>query len=162
MVCAFTEDAWNSNISCFYRCLKPGGVLQLLEIDVLRVISEDLSTPPETTRWMKALTELCHSRNIGPEAIVNIPGILKKTGFEDIQIQKKPVYQNGDAGKEARNASLGSQRALKFPLLKAGGFGIATTAAEFDAFMDKMEEEWATYEFAWLWISWTARKPSRQ
>ncbi|KZP00123.1 S-adenosyl-L-methionine-dependent methyltransferase [Calocera viscosa TUFC12733] len=159
MVCAFTEDAWQSNISGFYRCLKPGGVLQLLEIDVLRVMPDDLPTPPLTTRWMKALVSLCQSRNIGPQAIVNISDTLNKAGFEDIHMQKKPLYQNGEAGKEARDASIGSQRALKFPFLKAGGFGIAKTAAEFDAFMDNMEDEWATSEFAWLWMSWTARKP---
>ncbi|KZT60175.1 S-adenosyl-L-methionine-dependent methyltransferase [Calocera cornea HHB12733] len=162
MVCAFTENAWDSNISCFYRCLKPGGVLQLLEIDVLRVMSDDLPCPPLTARWMKALVALCQSRDIGPHAIVDIPEILKRTGFEDIQFQKKPLYQKGAAGKEARDASIGSQRALKFPFLKAGGFRIANTAAEFDDFLDKMEEEWATHEFAWLWLSWTARKPMHQ
>ncbi|EJU06521.1 S-adenosyl-L-methionine-dependent methyltransferase [Dacryopinax primogenitus] len=159
MVCAFTEDAWNTNIAGFYRCLKPGGQIQLLEIDILRVMSDHLPTPPLTTQWMKALHALCKARNIGPHAIVDVPDILKKVGFEDTQTRKQPMYQNGEAGKAARYASLGSQRALKVPFLKAGGFGIAQTPAEFDTFMDQMEEEWATYEFAWLWIGWTAKKP---
>ncbi|EJU06522.1 S-adenosyl-L-methionine-dependent methyltransferase [Dacryopinax primogenitus] len=159
MVLAFTEDAWKKTIAGFYRALRPGGRVQLVEVDLLRVLYPEVITPPYTARWLEGVRQLCGLRGVKPQAIVQIPELLKEAGFVDIQIKISPRYTKGDTGKATRDTAIGSQRGLKGPFLKAGGFGIGRTDAEFDAYLDKVEEEWATTDFAWMWTRWTGRKP---
>ncbi|KZT60174.1 S-adenosyl-L-methionine-dependent methyltransferase [Calocera cornea HHB12733] len=159
MIVAFTEDAWKRVIAEFYRALRPGGCLQLVEVDLLRVLYPEAITPPQTAKWLEGVRSLCGMRGIKPQTICKIPELLKATGFVDIQIKVSPRYTGGEQGKFTRDTAIGSQRGLKGPFLKAGGFGIANTSGEFDAFLDTVEKEWATTDFAWMWTRWTATKP---
>ncbi|KZP00124.1 S-adenosyl-L-methionine-dependent methyltransferase [Calocera viscosa TUFC12733] len=159
MVVAFTEDAWKRAITGFYRVLRPGGRLQLVEVDLLRVLYPEAITPPQTARWLEGVRSLCGMRGVKPQTIAEIPELLKDAGFVDIKIKISPRYTGGEQGKFTRDTAIGSQRGLKGPFLKAGGFGIAESSEEFDRYLDTVEEEWATTDFAWMWTRWTATKP---
>lgn len=76
MAVSFTYEQWSTVLGDYFKLLKPGGYLQLLEIDFHQVSGR---------RWgMWAMNWLCKlgaMRKINIEIVANLPQLLKDTGF---------------------------------------------------------------------------------
>jgi len=156
MVAAFSRQAWKSCISEFYRVLKPGGCLQLEEIDFLGVL-EEAHVPPLTERFWKGARVLCEARGVSSDCLLRIPGLLIDAGFTDLRAIKNRIPYGRD--ENARKVGIGAWKGMKVPFLKAGGFDVARTSQDYDQFMDQVEEEWRTSNFTRTYVTWIGRKP---
>ncbi|KZT60176.1 S-adenosyl-L-methionine-dependent methyltransferase [Calocera cornea HHB12733] len=156
MVAAFSKDAWKQCISEFYRVLKPGGWLRLEEIDFLGVLEQE-AIPPLTDRFWKGARVLCEARGVSSDCLLRIPTLLEEVGFSDLQPIVTRIPYGSD--ENARRVGIGAWKGMKVPFLKAGGFDVARTSEEYDAFIDQVEEEWETSNFTRTYITWIARKP---
>ncbi|KAL1928500.1 hypothetical protein VTP01DRAFT_2856 [Rhizomucor pusillus] len=82
LVAALTRDGWNNCLSELFRVLKPGGWLELKEVDV-EVASR--VGPPTMVHLMQILANLVKSRGMVPGIGAELPELLQTYKFQDIR-----------------------------------------------------------------------------
>ncbi|KZT60181.1 S-adenosyl-L-methionine-dependent methyltransferase, partial [Calocera cornea HHB12733] len=143
LIGAFSASAWQQTISELNRVIKPGGWVHLEELDVTRVASADLGpVPPLSAKFLNAFGGLCRERNVAPETVGRVSKLLMEVGFVDLKMTSIIVNTGGEEGKDVRGPWAGAWRGMEGPILQLGGGGMASTPAEYRAFMDSVEEEW--------------------
>jgi len=156
---AFSSDAWKTCAEQYFRVLKPGGIIQLQEYDVLWTMGHDIVMPPYSVRALNALRQLCGLKNIDPDMYPKIAGLLTAAGFVDVQISKMDIpLAKGGKATDALRSSIDAWRGMKGAVIKLGGLGMAETDEQFDVFLEAMAEEWRQGDFSMPYIIWTARK----
>ncbi|KZT60177.1 S-adenosyl-L-methionine-dependent methyltransferase [Calocera cornea HHB12733] len=158
MVAAFSVDGWRKAISGFYRVLKPGGYIKLEEIDFLCILPGPVAVPPLTSKFCEGSKVLCAKRDVGADTLLNITALLEEAGFEMVDETRRAIHLGGQVN-HARDAFIGAWRSMKGPFVQSRVIDGAHTDMEYDDFLDQIEQEWRTTDFARTWCNWTARKP---
>nr|GAT54630.1 predicted protein [Mycena chlorophos] len=143
-----------------FRVVRPGGWVQFLEM-VPEHVGE--TGRPNTDKLIALMQAVGKARNIYLGCAYNLPKMLADAGFVDIQQE----WRTQKIGKSVEEDSAQKEnmmelfRGMKTPVLKAGGFGMVSSEAEYDALLEGMDREWeempaTDHDVAAIW----ARKPS--
>ena len=94
MVAAFTSEQWRKVLGDYFKLLKPGGYLQLLEFD-----SQNIKYGPWGTWARRWFFELSRKRNINLNIAADLPRLLEELGFTLISRDKREptfptIYRN--------------------------------------------------------------------
>ena len=142
---ALTGLQWRAALSEFYRVLKPGGAVQLVETGSYENMP-GLSSMPATRKAYDAASAVMDARGLlGYRCTREIPAILKEVGFSDVDDK---VYrmtlgkQWGDMGVTGSKVWLNALRAIGATLLEMGGLGFCSSLAELEELLDRTKEEW--------------------
>jgi hypothetical protein len=161
LLLALQVHEWPMALQELHRVIRPGGWVQLAESTAW------LEAPYPGRPCMEKLTamyrRLMIHRNIYCDCADDMPAMLKAAGFVDIQSESQMQRMGkwaGDAGTAMRKNHIGVLRGIKTPVLKAGGFGIVSSEAEYDELLEGCDREWdevpgTDKEFIIFW----ARKP---
>ncbi|KAJ7265179.1 S-adenosyl-L-methionine-dependent methyltransferase [Mycena rebaudengoi] len=161
LILALQVAQWPKAIQEIYRVLRPGGWVQLAE-----------STPWHEDKYpgkpcMEKLTaiyrRLAEYNNLYVDCAYDIPKILGEAGFVEIRSESRMQLMGkwaGEIGVANATNHVGVLRAIKTPVLAAGGFGYVTSEAEYEELCDGLEKEWdeipgSDKDFIITW----ARKP---
>jgi ubiquinone/menaquinone biosynthesis C-methylase UbiE len=161
LILALQVAQWPKAIQEIYRVLRPGGWVQLAE-----------STPWHEDKYpgkpcMEKLTaiyrRLAEYHNLYVDCAYDIPKMLGEAGFVEIRSESRMQLMGkwaGEIGVANATNHVGVLRAIKTPVLAAGGFGYVTSEAEYDELCDGLEKEWdeipgSDKDFIITW----ARKP---
>ena len=77
MIAAFTSDQWQKVLKDYYRALKPGGYLQLLEIDVGNIVGG-----PSATWGRELFFKLAAKKNINLNITADLSQFVEEAGFK--------------------------------------------------------------------------------
>lgn len=157
LVAGLREYEWPQAINELYRVTRPGGWIQVFEPDVW-------TSGPVMSKFTELLFKLGDDqgtmwRDIGQR----MPYFLESSGFVNIRHNPRATVcgawagEHGIAGKENM---LGIVRGLKVPMLKAGGYGIVTSEAEFDVMVEELGKEFDAMPGSQVvFTMYTAQKP---
>ena len=138
---ALTTAEWNSALHEMFRVLKPGGTIQLAEVE-----SPDWANGGDDERLMQsAASALWKDRGLLLECGKMIPEILKEAGFVDIrsEIRYLPLGQGaGHLGKLGSASILGAYRGMKRPILEAKGYGLIESEEQWEQILENVEKGW--------------------
>jgi len=143
---ALTLEQWRAALSEIHRTLKPGGWVQLLEMD-----GKVVRGGAATDALYDVVYELSAKRGLVRDCCHRIPEILKELGFEHVTVENRDMPLGSWAGELGvqGNYDLGAvYRGMKTPVLKEGGLGFVTTEAEYDALVADAVKEWEETEGA--------------
>ncbi|KAH9934297.1 uncharacterized protein B0H18DRAFT_869986 [Fomitopsis serialis] len=138
MIAALRKEEWEGSIQEIFRVLEPGGWVQLGEVGYWKA-------GPETERFNAMATTVAKAKGLVLDCAVQIPDLLRETGFSRISVEPTLIplgYTGGELAADGRKNWMAVFRGLKTPILKAGGFGHVSSEADFDSMMDKVENEW--------------------
>lgn len=151
---------WPVNISELYRVLKPGGHIQLMEMD----FAHHVNAGPATQRFMDLYIELFEKVGLLLEGSNRLESLLKEAGFADVKSEKKYLVVGKAWGKMGE---LGKQDFSHIfrnsgPALLA--HGVVGSEAELDTYINECVEEWDNAEEGHRVIAHiaTARRPLEQ
>jgi hypothetical protein len=92
-----------------------------------------------------------------------IPTFLQQSGFVDIRHNPRATVCGtwaGEHGIEGKENMLGIIRGLKTPMLKAGGYGVVASEAEFDDMVEALGKEFDAMPGSQIvWSMFMAQKP---
>ncbi|KAJ7574876.1 S-adenosyl-L-methionine-dependent methyltransferase [Mycena floridula] len=161
LILALQIPEWPKALGEIYRVLRPGGWVQLAESSPW--IEGEFSGRPCMDKLVALYRRVGESRNLYVDCARDIPGMLADAGFVDIQMAERDQRMGKWAGEDGiihRDNHLGVLRGIKTPVLQAGGFGVVSSEAEYDALLEGTEKEWdeipgTGLKFTIFW----ARKP---
>ncbi|KAJ7660535.1 S-adenosyl-L-methionine-dependent methyltransferase [Mycena rosella] len=143
-VVALQTTKWPVALREIFRVLRPGGWVQLCEAGK----GSKAEGPAGNWPWMEKLGVIYHaymtSRSLLIDPAQHIPALLEDAGFVDIckESQLQPVGKwGGELGVKNRICTVAVLRAIKTPVLNAGGYGYISSEEEFDALADGLERE---------------------
>ncbi|KAJ4472954.1 S-adenosyl-L-methionine-dependent methyltransferase [Lentinula aciculospora] len=136
---ALTNSEWRLAISEFYRVIKPGGHVQLMDF-----IWDQwtLSRGPANDYFRVVFRELCQKHNLIPNVTTELPKLLEKVGFIDIRVESRPTpvgFDLGPEGEKGTRITKDGVTSLKPAVLK---LGIVSSEKEYDDHILSIEEEW--------------------
>ncbi|KAF7311460.1 S-adenosyl-L-methionine-dependent methyltransferase [Mycena kentingensis (nom. inval.)] len=161
LLLALEVPQWPVALREMHRVLHPGGWVQLAE-----------STPWHVGTYpgrpcMEKLTALyravAEARGLYVDCAYDMKKMLADAGFVDICSESRMQQMGkwaGPSGVAMKTNHVGVLRGIKTPVLQAGGFGIVSSEAEYDALVEGLDREWdevpgTDKEFIVFW----ARKP---
>ncbi|KZP32664.1 S-adenosyl-L-methionine-dependent methyltransferase [Athelia psychrophila] len=155
-----SATAWQAAFSEMYRVLEPGGWVNLCELNC-DVDYLDFEYGPAVKKTMILVREIFRSANVLADAVYHLAGWLEQAGFTNIHTEMRRIPLNGDEGRPMRENSCSVYVAMKTPAMKAGGFGLVQSEAEYDDLVQAYGEEVAVTDNAAL-LNYTisAQKPS--
>lgn len=156
---AMNESRWQLAIEQLFRCLEPGGWLELVEVDVK---GYELGGGPHSKRLFSLISRLYAENGVIVDLSVYLLDLLEKTGFLEIHCERRIVPVRRDSSEDG----ISSQEfydlwmGMKGPILAGHGYGIIETSEEFDTMMEGSLAEWQDSQDAWVtFYNITARKP---
>ncbi|KAF8816528.1 hypothetical protein BYT27DRAFT_7182104 [Phlegmacium glaucopus] len=138
LVAALQKSDWQRAISEMYRVLSVDGWVQLAEVGAWRAGAI-------TAEHQALVRTLFAAKGLVLDCATYIPNMLRQTGFVNIHIEERSIPLGKWAGEQGVNGAknfIGVFRAMKTPILKAGGLGLVHSEAEFDNLLSKVEREW--------------------
>lgn len=152
---ALLAPEWQKALAEIYRVLKPGGAVQIMELDPRRVV-------PDTkvaTQVCAAMTKACDMLGLQIDVTEHVSELLREAGFVDIvhETKRAPVGKMwGETGMQGTLSFAGAFRNLSGIMVKVGLF---SSEEEYLRLADKLPEEWDTHGSHFLCTIATARKP---
>jgi len=152
---ALRTSDWKAALSEFYRVLKPGGALQLVEIDFR------YPTPkgPAMEKYDELQQVARKTGGVPTDAASQLGAWAKEAGFVNVVAEKKyvPVSRKwGEMGQRGINAHMGAMRNLAQGYLKAG---FIQSEKDYLTLLDGVEKEWDEFGIRYtIWVV-CARKP---
>ncbi|KLO06586.1 S-adenosyl-L-methionine-dependent methyltransferase [Schizopora paradoxa] len=157
LVGALLAKEWPVVLSEFYRVLKPGGAVQLIEIDLRSPTPETpISVQTRDAKW-KAFDTLGLDYGVAG----NLAKLLESAGFVEVvdEIRRLPLGKTwGEIGVQGTISIGGAFRNASESLVKAGAL---SSNEEYESLMDKLEAEWDLHGTSYACNVVCARKPSR-
>ena len=138
LVAALQKPDWERAISEIYRVLAGDGWVQLGEVGPWKA-------GPITAKHQGLVQALFNAKGLVLDCAAYIPAMLAQTGFTNIRVEERSIPLGkwaGDHGSDGAANFIGVFRAMKTPILKAGGLGLVHSEEEFDTLLDQVEEEW--------------------
>jgi len=138
LVAALQKPDWERAISGMHRVLAVDGWIQLGEVGPWRA-------GPITARHQSLVQSLFVAKGLVLDCAAYIPAMLSQAGFANISIEERSIPLGkwaGDHGVNGATNFIGVFRAMKTPILKAGGLGFVRSEQEFDRLLDQVEREW--------------------
>ncbi|KAF9455049.1 S-adenosyl-L-methionine-dependent methyltransferase [Macrolepiota fuliginosa MF-IS2] len=138
LIAGLRTHEWEQATKEMYRVLKPGGWVQLLELDIW-------TSGPALAKHRELLYR--HSDRQGTmwrNIAKCMPDFLKQSGFVNLHqdVRKTPLgVWAGRDGIDARDNVLSLLRGLKTPILKGGGYGVVESESEYDGLVAEIQEE---------------------
>jgi len=152
---ALLAKEWPTALSEMHRVLKPGGTVQLIEMDPRFPVPE---TP--TADQMQLIVQKvfdAHGLQVGVAG--DLAGLLHAAGFVDVVSEKKqmPVGKLwGEIGLQGSSSIGGAVRNMSSIVVRSGA---AASEDKYRGLVDKLEEEWNIHGNQYpSWIV-VARKP---
>jgi len=157
LIAGLREHEWRQAISEMYRVLKPGGWVQLFEMEIW-------VSGPALAKHLETLYRLADKQGTMWRNITKrIPGFLKESGFINLRqdVRKTPLGAwAGQDGVDGKENLLGLMHGLKTPMLTSGGLGLVNSEAEYDQLVEEASEEFdSTQGSATTWVMFWAHKP---
>ena len=133
LMAALTTSMWKSAISEMFRVLRPGGWVELLEN----------GTPPSVGPYSAKLEAMARAlwyhKGLMYDHEHKLPSILSETGFTKIHVDRRVIsLRQVDRNRAMADVMYG----MKTPMLKAGGFGLVSSAEEYDDVVARASKEW--------------------
>ncbi|KAJ6597238.1 S-adenosyl-L-methionine-dependent methyltransferase [Mycena vulgaris] len=162
LILALQVHEWPTALSEIYRILRPGGWVQIA--DSTSWFEGKYLGKPCMEKFTALFRRVASSRNLYVDCVQDMPAMLENAGFVDVQSESRIQYIGkwaGETGVANRVNYVGVFRGIKTPVLKAGGYGLVSSEAEYDELLEGLEKEWdevpgTEKEFIIFW----ARKPS--
>lgn len=157
LIAALRELEWPQAISEIYRVLKPGGWVQLFEL-------ESGISGPAIAKHFEMIYRLSDIQGTMWRNITKrLPDFLKESGFINLHQDPRRTPVGAWAGKDGvvgKKNLLGALRGMKAPILKNGGLGLVSSEAEYDKLLEEVSEESEAIEGSGLtWVMFWAQKP---
>lgn len=159
LIVAMNESRWQSAIRQLFRVLKPGGWLELVEVDAENY---DFGVGPHSKKLHSLIRRFLNEKEVVCDLGVYLPDLLRGVGFLDIHCERRtvPIRHSIGDGIEYSQEYYNLWVAMKGPILAGHGYGIIETAEEFDTMMEGSLAEWQNSQDAWVsYYSIMARKP---
>lgn len=135
---ALLREQWPQALSEMYRVLKPGGAVQLVEMDLFHPVPES-----SVVSYYREIHESSMDvAGLLPRAGLKLYDMLLSSGFVGVKSEAKhtPVGKMwGEIGIQGSKAYGGAMRKFMDTALKSGSIG---TKEEYEELMDKLEHEW--------------------
>lgn len=125
---------WPKAISEDFRVLKSGGYFHLVEVNW-----RNMAVGPNSSRLLETLKKLWATNNMDFYQAEQLPSLVKKAGFDDVQTYDKEWRLGGEANRLSRENIIRGLTALKGPVIR---HGLLSYEAEFDDMMVGVEKEW--------------------
>ena len=147
---------WPRALSSFLRILKPGGIAQLLEVEIR--CRDQCGYAGK--RVVKIQEQMFARKGLLFDCAVLLPSLLERAGFVNVRAEKKlaPVGEVlGPDGKRGKHTSAGSIRAMHDTIIASG---LVDNHAEFEELVKELEQTWEDMGGFYMtyWIV-TAEKP---
>ncbi|KAF7976395.1 hypothetical protein HWV62_6783 [Athelia sp. TMB] len=130
----FLAGAWAAALGELHRVLRPGGWACLCEMGC--AAARMAFAPGPRAARMFALVDAVFAR-----AAFELAGWLAEAGFVRVEQELVRIPLCGEAGREMREDVYTVHAALKTPALRAGGFGLVGSEAEYDALVRDTRDE---------------------
>ncbi|KAJ3966959.1 hypothetical protein EV361DRAFT_953637 [Lentinula raphanica] len=166
LVFAMNSSLWRSAVSELFRVIKPGGWLELFEMEAQNLPS--WSVGPNSARLATLIQALLGAKGIIGDLSVYLPGILGKAGFVNVKCEPRCVSIGGEATTGDRASARGYSselwrgiwRGTKGPVIESRGYGVVETVEEYDALVEASVCEWrASKETYMTYYIILAQKP---
>ena len=163
LIAALTKEQWKKIISKLFRALKPGGAIQILEVDHYKSSFESL-TLAATEKCDGYCNAIIEKRNLlGFDCCQQLPILLEEAGFKDIhvEVQRMPLgKQWGKLGVMGSEDWAALYRAIGTACLQEGGLGVCESRTEIDSVVEQAMKEWDETPGVFVPVyAMTARKP---
>ncbi|KXN83905.1 hypothetical protein AN958_00985 [Leucoagaricus sp. SymC.cos] len=157
LVAGLRVDEWQRAISELYRVTKPGGWIQVFEVD-------SWTSGPVADKVTELIYKLADDQGtLWRDVCQRIPIFLQQTGFVNIRRNSRATVCGdwaGEHGIEGKENLLAVVRGLKIPISKAGGYGVVSSEVEFDDLVTALGKEYDnTPGSQMVWTMFTAQKP---
>lgn len=138
LIAALRRHEWGTALKEIYRVLKPGGWVQLLEM-------QGWTSGPALAKHTDLLFEFSDDVGIMYRDIAKrLPDFLEESGFANIHQDPRGTPLGawaGTDGVDGKEVLMGVLEGLKTPILRKGGYGIIESETEYDALLKEISEE---------------------
>lgn len=139
MLSALLATEWPQVVSEIFRVLKPGGRVQLCELDP----RYPLEKPPALARHSEILLQGANKRGLLRYCAKELPGMLQNAGFVDVVDDAKPCPVGKPLGEWGERGATGGPAGawwnMKDALVQQGTVG---SAKEYEDLLDQIVKEW--------------------
>ncbi|GAW02522.1 hypothetical protein LENED_004184 [Lentinula edodes] len=147
LVAAMNNTLWRSAVAELFRVIKPGGWVELVEIEAQDFSS--WSVGPNSTKLASLINALYGGKGVIGDLSVYLPVILKEAGFVNVQCDPRRVTIGGEV-----DATPHKGTEVK------GGYGVVDTVEEYEALVRGTEVKLKNSKEAYTtFFAILARKP---
>lgn len=152
---ALLREQWVEALSEMYRVLKPGGAIQLVELDPFHPVPES----PVVSYYRDIHEKGFEAIGLLLDAVNNLQIMLTKTGFVDVTTNTKPTPVGkmwGEIGSHGTSAYKGAMSRMADVFLRVGP---VQTVEEYGELVNKLEQDWDEQGTQYHGAIICARKP---
>ncbi|KAJ3710861.1 hypothetical protein C8R42DRAFT_729073 [Lentinula raphanica] len=150
LVAAMNDSRWRSAVPELFRVLRPGGWVELIEIEAQDFTS--WSVGPNSTKLAGLVNGLYGDKGIVGDLGAYLPVVLKEAGFVGVRCEARRASIGGDADdtphKVTDTKGYGSDMwrdlwmGIKGPVAAAGFYGMVANMEEYEALVEASAHEW--------------------
>jgi len=140
LIFGLLEVEWPQALAELFRVLKPGGIIQLADLD----LPYGLGIGPRCDEGLKALMSLCAVSRLMSTCASRLPGLLEAAGFEEILFERK-LYPLGKQWGRMGEMGVRSVRGAMSSNAMVGGLikgGFTSSEEVYFRLLDDIEKEW--------------------
>lgn len=152
---ALLREQWVEALSEMYRVLKPGGAIQLVELDPFHPVPES----PVVLYYREIHEKGFEAIGLPSDVVNNLQIMLTKAGFVDVAIDTKPTPVGkmwGEIGSQGTSAYKGAMARMANVFLRVGP---VRTEEEYGELVNKLEQDWDEQGTQYHGAIICARKP---
>jgi ubiquinone/menaquinone biosynthesis C-methylase UbiE len=160
LICGLSTENWRTALRELYRVTKPGGWIQLIEIDAQAMRPR---TGPGGKKLLEWLQDLMNQTGLVVDAVDRVEGHVKAAGFEnftkEMKLFTKPQeteVSKANLGADTIRSQLNYFRHMKPRIVSAG----IVSDEEYTQAEAELQKEWeASDDIANAWFVYCAQKP---
>ncbi|KAF5392908.1 hypothetical protein D9757_001061 [Collybiopsis confluens] len=158
LVLALDKSLWRKAARELFRVLKPGGWLELVEIELQ---SYQLCFGPCSSKVQSLVLKMYPEKGVLIDLAQHLPSILEESGFVDVQCgMRKTLVGSGEYGYSSSELA-NFFRSLKRDVVSGGGYGFVGSEEEYEEILHGAQSEWENHseEGSITLFTILARKP---